>query len=326
MTRLEPQEIYLLLSYVNKHPGVTLTALSRKFKHTKKEIRKALELASLCGLPDYTPFDLIEVDFEGEKVFLRFADYFERPLNLSIIEAVAILNTVNLLKRTGLPFFNNLESAVNKIKAALTGEVSQKVEEAAEGRAIVTEDVEPQLLKKINHCLENCLRAEMVYHTVSRDELSRRQIDPYLLVLDKGRWYLLAFCHQRQSLRRFLVSHIKEFNPLAEKFERKQLSFANYVSLYSSFEGGKEVKLLYDPEVSGYVRESLSEKIRKDLPDGSCLVTLKGGSFPGLLKKWVVPYVDHVRILEPLELIELLKEKVRAVKRLYEGEKRNGKG
>ncbi len=319
MPRLEPQEIFLLLSYVNNHPGITLTALSRKFKHSKREIKKALELASLCGLPDYTPFDLIEVDFEGEKVFLRFADYFEKPLNLSVVEAVAILNTVKLLKKTGLPLFENLDSAVNKIKGALSGEVSQKIDEAAEGRAIVTEEIAPEILKKINYCLENCLRAEMVYHTVTRDQLSCRQVDPYLLVLDKGKWYLIAFCHLRQSQRRFLVSHIKEFKPLSEKFERKNLSFADYVTLYSSsIPEGKEIKLLYDAEVSDYVRETLSQKVRKDMPDGSCLVSLKAVSLPGILKKWVLPYVEHVKVLEPPELISLLKQKVRATRNLYE--------
>lgn len=320
MSRLEPQEIFLLLSYVNNHPGVTLTALSKKFKHSKREIKKTLELASLCGLPDYTPFDLIEVDFEGEKVFLRFADYFQRPLNLSVVEAVAILNTVKLLKKAGLPLFDNLDSAVEKIKKALSGEISKRVEEAAEGRAIVTEEINPQILKKINYCLENCFRAEMVYHTISRDQLSCRQVDPYLLVLDKGRWYLVAFCHLRQSQRRFLVSHIKEFKPLSEKFERKYLSFEDYVSLYSSsVPSGKEVKLLYDSEVSDYVREVLSPKVRQDMPDGSCLVTLRAGSLPGLLKKWILPYVDHVKVLEPPELISLLVEKIRATRSLYQG-------
>lgn len=320
MARLEPQEIYLLLSYVNNHPGVTLTDLSRKFKHTKREIKKALELASLCGLPDYTPFDLIEVDFKGEKVFLRFADYFQRPLNLSITEAVAILNTVNLLKRTALPLFNNLESAVSKIRGALSGEVGEKADEAAEGRAVVTEEVDQKLLKEINHCIENCRRVEMVYHTISRDELSRRKIDPLLLVLDKGHWYLIGFCHQRQSLRRFSVSHIKEFIPLDEKFEGKHFSLADYIelNLKSVNEGGREVKLHYKPEVSSYIKEVFSERVWKSLPDGSCLVTLKVGSFPGFLKKWVLPYVDYVKILEPPELVDLLKEKIKAVKSLYE--------
>ncbi len=320
MGRLEPQEIFLLLSYVNNHPGVTLSALSKKFKHSKREIKKALELASLCGLPDYTPFDLIEVDFEGEKVFLRFADYFERPLNLSVVEAVAILTAVKLIKKTGLPLVESLNSAVKKIKGALSGEFSQKIEEAAEGRMIVTEEVNPEILTKINYCLEKCLRAEMVYHTVSRDQISCRQIDPYLLILDKGKWYLMAYCHSRRNLRRFLVSHIKEFTPLSEKFERKNFSFADYVNLYSSSSlGGREVKLLYGPEVSDYIREILSPKVREDKPDGSCLVTLKASSFPGLLKKWVLPYGSHVKVLEPPELIALLKEKIRATAKIYQG-------
>ena len=67
-------EMVLLVSYVNRHPGVTLGELSRKFNRSVSEIKKTLELASLCGLPDYTPFDLIDVDFEGDRVYVRFAD------------------------------------------------------------------------------------------------------------------------------------------------------------------------------------------------------------------------------------------------------------
>jgi len=44
----------------------------------------------MSGLPPYGPGDLIDVDFQGDRVTVTMADYFGRPLRLSRSEALAL--------------------------------------------------------------------------------------------------------------------------------------------------------------------------------------------------------------------------------------------
>ena len=43
------------------------------------------------GVPPYTPDTLIEVDIDGDEVWIRYAEWFSRPMRLSGTEILALL-------------------------------------------------------------------------------------------------------------------------------------------------------------------------------------------------------------------------------------------
>ncbi|UXY14067.1 YafY family transcriptional regulator [Chitiniphilus purpureus] len=51
---------------------------------------------------------------------------------------------------------------------------------------------------------------------------SRRVVDPYGLVLRRGRWYLVGHCHLRQDVRTFRLDRIDEAVPLPASFGRPE--------------------------------------------------------------------------------------------------------
>ena len=103
LSRLE--RILLLVPYCVAHPGVSIAELAKRFGAPEKEILDDLNLLFVCGLPDYTPADLIEVFIDEDQVFIRMADYFARPLRLTRTEAIPLYlkaqALVNLLQGTG---------------------------------------------------------------------------------------------------------------------------------------------------------------------------------------------------------------------------------
>lgn len=57
-------------------------------------------------------------------------------------------------------------------------------------------------------------RVTMRYYTISRDEVTSREVDPYGLghagqAWNRGAWYLVGFCHLRKGLRVFKLDRIK---------------------------------------------------------------------------------------------------------------------
>jgi proteasome accessory factor B len=58
---------------------------------------------------------------------------------------------------------------------------------------------------------------EIVYASPKRAEPSTRKVDPYGLVLRRGVWSLVGYCHLRQGLRTFHVHRIRALKMNASK-------------------------------------------------------------------------------------------------------------
>ena len=43
----------------------------------------------LCGVPPYSPVDLVDLSIQGDRVSIRFAEPFGRPVRLTLPEAIA---------------------------------------------------------------------------------------------------------------------------------------------------------------------------------------------------------------------------------------------
>ena len=107
-----------MLPYAIQNPGVTVDELASRFNISKKDLRDDLDLVFMCGLPGYTPADLIEVDFEGDHVYIRAGDYFGAPLNLTPAEGLALYAGASAL--TNLPELAQA-SALERALAKLAG-------------------------------------------------------------------------------------------------------------------------------------------------------------------------------------------------------------
>jgi predicted DNA-binding transcriptional regulator YafY len=59
----------------------------------------------------------------------------------------------------------------------------------------------------------------MQYRVASRDELTRRKVDPLALVYYTDHWNLIAFDHLRSALRTFRLDHIESMTVTSERFE-----------------------------------------------------------------------------------------------------------
>ena len=143
-----------LIPYVLKNQGVSLKELSEVFEVPREKLVRDLHLIFLCGQPDYTPADLIEVDIEEDRVYISMADYFARPLRFTPPELSGLyLACSALVKLSGQPASVELGSAMEKIGrtlglAAVSGD---EIEESMQIKPAVTEQ---NVLGQLSSALE----------------------------------------------------------------------------------------------------------------------------------------------------------------------------
>jgi predicted DNA-binding transcriptional regulator YafY len=189
-----------------------ISEVSSRFEIEPDEVVRELELAACCGLPPYTPDVLMEIVITGDRVRAALPEDLARPRRLTPAEALSIVASARtILAIPGADQSGALAGALEKLERAL-------------GHQRVSVDLdEPALLEDVRRAVDQGLRAEISYHSVSSDRTGRRVIDPARLSAIEGRWYLDAVDLGVGSFRRFRVDRIDEFRPTGEQVDAERL-------------------------------------------------------------------------------------------------------
>jgi proteasome accessory factor C len=78
---------------------------------------------------------------------------------------------------------------------------------------------QPEHLKVLQEASRDRAQVEIEYFSSAASRPSRRNVDPYQVVLREGRWYLDGWCHSAGGLRRFQVDRVRSVRPSGVSFE-----------------------------------------------------------------------------------------------------------
>jgi proteasome accessory factor C len=289
--------ILSLLPYAIQNPGVTVDELAARFNISKKDLRADLDLVFMCGLPGYTPADLIEVDYEGDHVYIRAGDYFGAPLNLTPAEGLALYAGASAL--TNLPELaqaDALERALAKLGRALGM--------SEEGSAIqVSVDAgSSEHLQELQDAIAGERRVSIEYMSASRGELTQREVDPWGLIAALGHWYVVGFDHLSEEERMFRTDRMKSVTKLDEPAPPpSDFDPEKYRGAFIG--GGSDRRIAFDisAPVAGWFMDYYPVASSAPAKDGWTRVELAigGPRWPATL---LMKLGDQVRNVEPAEM------------------------
>lgn len=193
-----------LVPYLTSHPGAPVAEVAAVFGITPEELQSDLSLLVMCGLPGYTPGDLVEVVYEGDAVTLRQADIIARPLRLTPDEALALVVAARTLaQEPGLAERDALDRALVKLEAAVGPSLVETPD-------VVDVALEPEgeMLARAEDALARGRRVHLRYHSFGRDAVTERDVDPMRVVNVEGRWYLEGWCRRVEDVRLFRLDRV----------------------------------------------------------------------------------------------------------------------
>lgn len=192
-----------LVPFILDHQGISINQLAKEFNVSKEEIIKDLNLLFVCGLPGYTPLELIDISFEDELVYLRDPQNLSEPRTLTISEII--------VTRIALSALHELVSDPEKRAEiqALLRKFSALFESALPENAIHVEiDKEQRTQKIVQHAIESGRNLSIEYLNLTKDEVSSREITPIEFVKSHQGLTLNAYCHRVGAVRSFKVTQI----------------------------------------------------------------------------------------------------------------------
>lgn len=305
------ERLLSLVPWVMAHPGVTVAEVCDRFKITREELAADLDLLFMCGLPPFGPGDLIVAYIEGDQVVIEEADYLARPMRLTRWEAVRLLVTGRALARLeGVTEAGSLKRGLEKLEAALSPEEAAAAAALAERVAVELEGTgaEP-MLAELREAIADRRRLRITYYSFGRDEISEREIDPYVVFGALGNWYVSAHDQASKEQRVFRVDRIKEMTITDQTFELPEGFDAASVArgpLFVPSPLDVEVTLDLAP-AAGWVREITPHDHVHLRDDGWTRMTLRTAHFQWLARL-VLRLGADVRIVGPPELAERVRE------------------
>jgi proteasome accessory factor C len=289
-----------VLTWLARQGRAPVSELSERFGLEPDELIADLELAACCGLPPYSPDQLMEIIIDDQEVVADLGTELGRSRRLTAAEGFALAASARaILAVPGADPDGALHRAVGKLEAVLGG------------RGLLRVDLDdPAHLAVIRDASEGGRQLELHYYSASSDRESTRIVDPVSVRLIEGHWYLDGYCHNAAGMRRFRVDRVSAARLTGEpachhgdEAERQRTEDETQSS--EAFVPGPEATVAHlavDGEAV-WITEALPNSSSEPLSDGRTGVTLAVAStvwFGRLLLR----LGPHAEVLDPPELAE----------------------
>jgi proteasome accessory factor C len=280
------QRLLVMVPWVMQQDGPTVTEVCERFGMSEKELAADLEMLFLCGLYPFTPDTLIEADIYDGRVYIRYADAFDRPPMFSPEEAVSLMaaaSTVAVLP--GNEGNEALQSALRKLSGAMgleDGAVDIRLTSPGAGT-----------LGQVQRATDEHRVIETDYYSWGRDALTRRRLEPHRVFNTEGQWYVFAKAPGDTSVKTFRVDRMQDVRITDDTF--LPLDQLPEPSAFAPQESDPVVELDLDATarwvVSQYPVESAQEQA-----DGSVRVVLRVSEQPWI-ERLLLRLGQHARVV-----------------------------
>lgn len=288
-----------------------LAILRSRKKVTRKELVEELEvdirqITRYKEDLEYAGVTITEIKGRYGGYILENKDYLLN-LELSDNENLALSKTKDFLNGQGLHFYNDLSSAIDKIKAIDPKEDNYNPESIySKGIKIkANHEEESQKWLTINDGIINNRKIKIKYMD-SKGNTTERIIHPYGLYTYYGSNYFIGKCEERDALRQFKLLRIKEINLLKDKFEKDHFDLANYLKNNLGLFKDKTYKIKLQvtyPYAMGFKEYSWTEEeeIEDYIENGYIIynATVEGKTE---IIPWIMGMGTSCTVLEPIEL------------------------
>ena len=197
--------LLVMLPWLMQRKRVAIADMAKQFNMSESDLIEDIELASMCGLPPYSPYELTEVFIDEDYILVGPNKHFERRLELTSSEAFGLsLLAVAAEEMPGFSRGKDLKNALKKLRKVL-------------GEGIVDVDVEsPQFLNEVTEASKSGERLRMTYWTPARNEESERVVTVRSVFTDRGHWYIAADDDASGDRRHFRVDRIRKIENTGE--------------------------------------------------------------------------------------------------------------
>jgi predicted DNA-binding transcriptional regulator YafY len=219
-----------ILTQLQSKRLLTATEIAQQFKVSTRTVYRDIKALEQAGLPILT---------EEGKGYTIMEGYRLPPIMFTESEANAFITAEKLvLLNKDISLTKHYSEGITKIKSVLRSHARDKVGILSERLAFEERPSEAALsnyLSSIQIALTDFNLIKLEYFSPARDEVTKRDIEPFALINNLGEsWYLIAFCRLRKDFRLFRFDRIRKIEITDQKFIPHTMTLHEYLARYKN--------------------------------------------------------------------------------------------
>ena len=302
------ERLFAEVLLLQNRPNLTSRDLAEHFSVSRRTIFRDLRALGESGVP---------LTYAEEGGYEILEGYQLPPLMLSAREAATLLTGTEFMKlQPDASLRKDADEVALKIRSVLPRPVQEYIDRLRERtvldpywlHAVQASDEEEGNWYEISEAIANQRPLNMQYYVPSRDELTKRRVDPLGLVYYTDHWNLIGFDHLRDAIRNFRLDRIRKMHVGMGTFEKPDGFDLNDYLEERRESTGHRIVIRFDAQEYRWARRGIPAQIEAErtLESGNTEVTFY---FENLdyVARWLLRYGTRATVQEP----EALKTSVR---------------
>lgn len=298
-----------ILSVLLQKDTVTAPYLAERFEVSRRTINRDIEALCMAGIP------IVTRQGTGGGISIMESYKIDKTLFTTeemqdILAGLGSLDSVNKTKRYA------------RLKEKLFVGASDFTEEDdAEEKPSVLIDLSSWYrdalafkIERIRYGIDHCRELEFLYFAPGGE--SMRRIRPYYLVFRWTSWYVWGWCCLREDFRLFKLNRMEKLKLCEESFEKQKTTLPD-LDDDRIFPGRIQVKAIFEGDCKWKLVEEYGLGCFEEQEDGRLLFHADYTNKENLIS-WLLAFGDKVRLLEPEEIREEIREILKRMQGNYQ--------
>lgn len=291
-----------IITTLQQKKSVTAPYLAEKFEVSRRTINRDIEDICKAGIPIITT--------QGANGGISIMDGFSLDTTIFTEQELTAIFT-------GLKTLDSVSNSASAEKLAQKIGGSEAIRLAdnmvIDLSSFYKDDLAAKI-DKIKYAIKEtkCITFHYCYNKGEAD----KQIEPYLIVFKWSDWYVFGFCRERQDFRMYKLRRMWNLRITNEFFvvrdipeEKKQFG--------SHMTDDYVITAVYDASVKYRLVEEYGPDSFTEREDGT-LYTEWGFTKIESAAEWFLSFGNKVKVLDPPEMVEFMKDTLDSIKNLYE--------
>ena len=255
----------------------------------------------MCGLPGYTPLELIEMYYDDGYVTVSDPQSLKKPRSMNSSELTSLLVSLDLLKSVRSDSISHeIEALKIKLKSSLSFENPY---------VVVVDSKNSEMVEKIEAAIAKGNALNIVYLSGQKDETTKRLILPLEIYQANNNTYLNAWCQTSMGDRTFRVDRVLSL-------ETSNGSAINYTPASQQHKTGfSNVELVVSKEARHFIEENRA--IIESVEDGDVFQVKLHPIDVEWLTRTIIGFGSGIQVVAPKALSTDIQDRARAIRALY---------
>lgn len=293
-----------IITILLQRDKVTAPELAKRFEVSRRTIHRDIDDICKAGIPIIT--------YQGGAGGISIAEGYK--LDKSVLSVDELQNIITGLKSLGsVSDTARIERLISKLTPKSEAVISIKNSILID----LSSHYKSSLSEKISLFKSAITQNRLVnFDYYSEKGLSTRTIEPYLIVFQWASWYLFGYCRSRNGFRLFKLNRVWNCRELDERFTPREIPMEE-LELNDYFTDENKITVLFDKSVKYRLIEEYGPDCYEVMEDGKLRFSV-GYTNRDYIISWILGFGDKAEVVEPVDLVEQIKENIKNMLRNYE--------